>query len=555
MNKSTRQSKGKYFSQIISIVCVVLPGMISAQTFGPREITPFGISDADELIPKRVFVDIDDDGDLDLFSRSFGGEFLYQENIGDETTPSFGSLNTNPFGLIPITFIHVPHLVDIDGDDDFDILLTNTVGVPYLYENGGTASSPSFEEGIALPFGLSSFPSMLMTDIVDIDGDGDYDIFYNNYNEDFGTNTISYAQNIGTETLPSFAPVVDSPFGLTPFSSVVFHFVDFADLDDDGDMDLMRTITFENEVYYHQNVGTTTEPGFSSGEGVENPFGIEGTEALFSSSFADIDDDGDLDLFISGDLGLALFHENLSLVCSATVSLEVTEDNCFGDNEANINVLVEGGTSPYAYDIGDGSVSSSLFEDLSPGEYTITITDASECSYEETITIDTPDELEISSTVITETLGNDGSIDITVSGGVPTYTYAWEGPDEFTSTDEDLNELIGGTYTLTIIDANGCTITTAIEVSSTAFLSEEGLGLSIYPNPSVNGVFTIENKGNILFSIKVIDLTGRIILSDPQSMNGNQYKVDLSGYDDGIYIIQIDLLNNTQIMRVVKEGN
>ena len=55
-----------------------------------------------------------------------------------------------------------------------------------------------------------------------------------------------------------------------------------------------------------------------------------------------------------------------------------------------------------------------------------------------------------------------GSIDLTVSGGTTNYNYSWTGPNGFTSTDEDLNALIAGSYQITGSDNNGCIIPATI---------------------------------------------------------------------------------------------
>ncbi|MEY8848927.1 SprB repeat-containing protein, partial [Psychroserpens sp. XS_ASV72] len=51
-----------------------------------------------------------------------------------------------------------------------------------------------------------------------------------------------------------------------------------------------------------------------------------------------------------------------------------------------------------------------------------------------------------------------GSINVTVSGGIPPYNYSWTGPDAFTSNSEDLNDLAAGTYSLTVTDSNLCLV-------------------------------------------------------------------------------------------------
>jgi len=59
----------------------------------------------------------------------------------------------------------------------------------------------------------------------------------------------------------------------------------------------------------------------------------------------------------------------------------------------------------------------------------------------------------------------DGSIDITVNGGAPLYTYEWNGPNAYTSVNEDLNGLCGGYYNVIITDFNGCMITAGLTIT------------------------------------------------------------------------------------------
>ncbi|MFN6015414.1 MAG: SprB repeat-containing protein, partial [Flavobacteriales bacterium] len=63
--------------------------------------------------------------------------------------------------------------------------------------------------------------------------------------------------------------------------------------------------------------------------------------------------------------------------------------------------------------------------------------------------------------------GNNGSIDLTVTGGFG-YTYSWTGPGGFTSTGQDLTGLAAGTYSVTVTDANGCTTTASVTITQPA---------------------------------------------------------------------------------------
>ncbi len=130
--------------------------------------------------------------------------------------------------------------------------------------------------------------------------------------------------------------------------------------------------------------------------------------------------------------------------------------NCFGDETGSIDLSVSGGTAPYTYLYSDGSTGQDL-AGLGAGTYTVTVTDANGCTDQASFTISEFDELVVTGTTTDVDCNGSltGSIDITVTGGVAPFTYAWSNG----ATSADLTGLAAGTYTVTVTDANGCTAT------------------------------------------------------------------------------------------------
>jgi gliding motility-associated-like protein len=96
----------------------------------------------------------------------------------------------------------------------------------------------------------------------------------------------------------------------------------------------------------------------------------------------------------------------------------------------------------------------------------VTVTDANGCAITGSpLTISEPAALTLTQNKVDNVCfqGNTGSISITASGGIAPYTYAWTGPNGFTSTSEDLQNLVSGTYQVTVTDANGCSVTGATQ--------------------------------------------------------------------------------------------
>jgi hypothetical protein len=180
--------------------------------------------------------------------------------------------------------------------------------------------------------------------------------------------------------------------------------------------------------------------------------------------------------------------------CTATTSATVTQPNaafaatpsvtnvpCFGEAAGAINLAVSGGTPAYTYLWNDGATTQNRTS-LNAGTYAVTVTDANNCTLPVTnITVTQPaSALSLSSTQTNATCGaSAGSITVTATGGTGAYTYDWSGTPTGDGT-PTISGLSGGTYAVTVTDANGCT-----EVLSATIIQGSNLLLSITPiNPT-----------------------------------------------------------------------
>jgi len=272
-----------------------------SQQFAAPQQNPFGLSPANEL-PVPAMADMDNDGDIDLLIGGYYGNFAYSENTGTATNPVFSDTVTNPFGLLPTYGFSFPALTDLDNDGDYDLLVVEYYGNIKYYENTGTPSLPSLDASVDLPFGLSAVYAFGIPAFADIDDDGDQDLFVGEYYGD-----MIYFYNNGTPTAPSFAPQVTNPFGLTAVQLIGAPA--FADLDVDGDLDLLIGEYYGNLKYF-ENTGTATAPLFLAPQ--TNPFGIQAAYYIAFPVFADMDDDGDQDLFVFEYYGNTNYYENIS---------------------------------------------------------------------------------------------------------------------------------------------------------------------------------------------------------------------------------------------------
>ena len=303
---SIRSSK-----RILGAAIILISNQVSAQVFGPVEVNPFNTSNNGAYIHLPTFVDIDNDGDLDLLTTDEDGfSFIYQENIGTVNSPDFADPISNPFGLLPSYYVYTPKHVDLDNDGDYDIVASGYYGILIYFENIGTPESPNFDAEVEDLYDLD-LEFTFLTDFVDIDGDGDFDMFVNRVDVDTYDGSFVYYENTGTPELANFGEDLINPFGLNAEAGYLFMFGDFADLDLDGDLDLIRAEFYGDRAYYHENIGTADSPNFALGDGVGSPFGLSRIVYAVGATFADIDGDGDQDVFISDYYGALHYFENI----------------------------------------------------------------------------------------------------------------------------------------------------------------------------------------------------------------------------------------------------
>jgi hypothetical protein len=211
---------------------------------------PFGIDSLPPVFVFPTFTDLDNDGDFDLFmgtpygdTYNVGEAFLFYENTGTANSPSFDEPLVHPFGLEPPYGFAMPAFADIDDDGDLDLFTGEYYGMIKFYENTGDNSAPAFEPGIINPFGLTGAYLFAFISFSDIDHDGDLDLFAGEYYGNF-----LYYENIGHVEAPAFASPVTNPFGLQP--TYYFNFPVIADLDDDGDDDILSTEYYGTFEYF-----------------------------------------------------------------------------------------------------------------------------------------------------------------------------------------------------------------------------------------------------------------------------------------------------------------
>jgi hypothetical protein len=297
--------------------------------FNPQFILSFDTIPGLKFSDWFYFVDIDNDGDYDLFTGGTAALIEFRRNTGSQTNPFFtleidtlldteGNVIFSEFGCNPV-------FIDIDGDGDFDFLTGNSIGTITFYENIGNnltfdfkfitnfwqdiliiggPSKPDFKNPFYADEELLSARTLNLhgassLDFADIDNDGDYDLFWG----DFFSRSLYFIRNNGTAA----AAQMDTPYTYNTYPrnedsiwTSGFNMPRLVDIDGDEDLDLFVSVlynpTVPQSLMFFRNVGTQQNPNYL--KVTEDYLKTLDAGTLSTPFFIDIDGDGDKDLFI-----------------------------------------------------------------------------------------------------------------------------------------------------------------------------------------------------------------------------------------------------------------
>jgi len=245
-----------------------------------------------------VCVDLDADGDPDFICGGYTGLHLYA-NTGNAAEPEFQRIDGFFAGLVVGTN-PVPAFADLDGDEDFDLLVgLSEVGELKFYPNNGTPETAEYLETHAETWydvGLYAYPWFS-----DLDDDADYDLlvgrdipgfhFYRNIGD---TNTWQWQADHSV-----FGGLAETTFWNSPC---------LVDLTGDGLQDLVYG-TDSGPLQFYANTGSTSVPVWTADPSLFG--GVLDVGGASSPFFFDFDYDGDLDLASGSQLGDIKYFENV----------------------------------------------------------------------------------------------------------------------------------------------------------------------------------------------------------------------------------------------------
>lgn len=281
-------------------------------------------------------------------------------------------------------------------------------------------------------------------------------------------------------------------------------------------------------------------------------------------------DAGSYDIILAG--GVADHYEfnliNGTLTinkANQTISIQSIDDQDIADaNTVEVIASASSGLDLSLTISGPATISGTTVTLTGIGEVTITATQTGNINFNEAQEVstsfnvtDSSDPCADFSLIIEATtgavLGNDGTADITVTGGTLPYNFAWSDG----TSNEDLSDANPGSYTITVTDFNGCILTENVTIggviTGNSPLSEEFF--NYFPNPT-SDLLNLEISLNQLseIQIQVLDLSGRVMLDRVHAKQQVQFntQLDLTRLNNGQYILKLRVNDEFKTLRISK---
>ena len=260
--------------------------------------------------------------------------------------------------------------------------------------------------------------------------------------------------------------------------------------------------------------------------GGEQPYIVEWSNGIFAEDITDLEKDTYY-VIVEDNRGCVIdsaFTVN-EPVAPLQAWMEAANVKCKDGFDAHIDLSVSGGTAPYRYNWSN-SLQTEDLQNLTAGFYSVTVLDTNDCSVIDTITI-----LEPKTALVMENEhnhiyckgGNNGFINLNVSGGVPFYNFLWSNG----AVTEDINQLTAGDYSVLLTDKNGCEITQTISI-------EEPQHSLVFNNVDVNHILCHENNTGAI----TLEVNGGVTPYEIRWSN-NETTENIQNLFSGIYTITV----------------
>jgi hypothetical protein len=482
-----------------------------------------------------IWVDYDNDGDKDLFITALEGENSFYINDGEmnftDISSTIGIFQTD-------LFTYGASFGDIDNDGDLDLFISNRSPLDhnYLYRNdSGTYVDITNSSGISLE-GQLSFCSIFF----DYDKDGLQDIYVSNDKEE---NINRLYRNLGDGVFQDVSDFSNAGIDISAMSTTL------GDFNNDGWFDIYITNTPFSQISSIIGNVLLKNNGDGTFTNIATETGTSFNSLGWGSVFLDADNDGLLDLYVSGSLdgsvnsylSSAFYHQQND------ETFIIPQDIGFSSDSRE----------SYSNAIGD------INNDGKPEIVVVNDTENNFLWQNNSSNLNNWLKVKLEG-VISNRDGIGNTIEINIDGQSQyRYTLAGEGYLAQNSFYEFF-----GIGNATEVDYVKVTWTATGEseiinniAANQAIIIKEGSGVlssvnnlkdttfSVYPNPSANGFFKISVANQEIVSLQVFDISGRLITKKIDLKNNDQ--INLSQYQKGVYIGRFSSETKNEVLKLI----
>jgi hypothetical protein len=241
---------------------------------------------------------------------------------------------------------------------------------------------------------------------------------------------------------------------------------------------------------------------------------------------------------------------------AATITPSVTNATCNGVCNGSASVNISGGLPPFSVTWSNGQTGTTV-TGLCDGAYEASVTDGAGCLQTLSFTITEPTALQLTVDLVTNDVNGAGvgAIQISLTGGVTPYTYAWAHNGQPIGSTQDLASLTAGVYAVVITDANGCSITSPdITVQNLTGVSEPSwsMGATLQPNPaSTQTMIVLQNPMPQALEVQIFDGMGRLVKRQQFDSQSDRLSLDLTGLSAGMYNVQLRSAGGVAMRRLL----
>jgi hypothetical protein len=232
---------------------------------------------------------------------------------------------------------------------------------------------------------------------------------------------------------------------------------------------------------------------------------------------------------------------------------------CIENANGTATVTPLHGVAPYTYlwDANANNQNTSTANNLYPGSYCVSVTDANGLSDQVCFEIASIPGVTASAFPSSATIGCDGQATVLVNGGTQPYSFLWNDP--LSQTSQTATNLCSGNYTCTASDVGGCSLVVPVTIFGTSGLLEsliENNQLVIAPNPAMDKLNLFNTSNQAVRSEKIVlrDLNGKevSVFFGNELLPNSSIQLDVNELPNGIYFVEIHVGDSIKNLKVTK---